>query len=103
MLTLTESAQAQVLDYFKENDIKPVRIFLNSGCGGEQLALAVDDQQPTDKVHKFGDLTFLVDQSLMEKAQPITIDFGMTGFVIDSKLELASGCGGCGSSSSCCS
>lgn len=103
MLTLTESAQTQVLEYFKENEIKPVRVFLNSGCGGEQLALAVDDQQPDDTVHTFGELTFLVSKSLLEKARPISIDFGMEGFTIGSNLELTSGCGGCGSSGACCS
>lgn len=102
MLTLTDTAKEQVLEYFKGNDIKPVRIFLNSGCGGEQLALAVDDRQPEDSVHTFGELTFLVEQSLMEKARSITVDFGMQGFTIDSGLELSSGgCSGCASSGSC--
>lgn len=102
MLTLTDAAKTQVLEYFKGNDIKPVRVFLNSGCGGQQLALAVDDQRPEDTVHSFGELTFLVEQSLMEKAQSITIDFDMQGFAIDSKLELAAGgCSGCASAGSC--
>jgi Fe-S cluster assembly iron-binding protein IscA len=102
MLTLTDAAKTQVFEYFKDNDIKPVRVFLNSGCGGQQLALAVDEQQSGDTVHTFGELTFLVEQSLMDKAEPITIDFDMQGFTIDSKLELSQGgCSGCASSGSC--
>lgn len=102
MLTLTDTAKTQILEYFNGNDIKPIRIFLNSGCGGQQLALAVDDQRPEDTLHTFGELTFLVEQSLMEKAEAITIDFDMQGFTIDSKLELASGgCSGCASAGSC--
>jgi iron-sulfur cluster assembly protein len=102
MLTVTESAKEQVLDYFKGNDIKPVRVFVNSGCSGEQLALAVDEKQPGDTVHSFEGLTFLVEQSLMEKAKTITIDFNMQGFTIDSKLELKQGgCSECASGGSC--
>ena len=103
MFTVTESAKEQVLDYFKGNDIKPVRVFVNSGCSGEQLALAVDEQQSNDTVHSVGELTFLVEQSLMEKARTITIDFKMQGFTIDSELELAQGggCSGCASGGSC--
>ena len=102
MFTVTESAKELVLDYFKGNNIKPVRVFVNNGCGGQQLALAVDEEHPGDTVHSFGELKFLVEQSLMEKAQTITIDFGMQGFTIDSKLELTQGgCSGCASGGSC--
>ena len=102
MLTITDTARNQVLDYFKEGDIKPVRVFVNSGCSGQQLALAVDEQQPGDTVHSFGELTFLVEQKLMENAKTITIDFNMRGFSIDSKLELVQGgCSGCASVGSC--
>ena len=102
MLTITESAREQVLDHFKGGDIKPVRVFLNNGCGGQQLALAVDEQQPGDTVHSFEELTFLVEQKLMEEAKAITIDFSMQGFSIDSKLELTQGgCSGCASGGSC--
>lgn len=102
MFKVTKAAQAKIIEYFKGEDIKPVRVFLNSGCGGQQLAMAVDEKQPGDTVHTFGDLTFLVEQPLMEKAQQITIDFDMQGLSIDSKLELApSGCSGCASGGSC--
>lgn len=102
MFTVTESAKTQVLDFFKGNEIKPVRVFLNSGCGGQQLALAVDEQRPEDTVHALGELTFLVEQSLLEKARPITIDFDGQGFTIESEIKLApGGCSACASSGSC--
>lgn len=31
MVEVTELAQQQIADYFKDKEIKPIRIFLNSG------------------------------------------------------------------------
>jgi hypothetical protein len=31
MFEVTEAATAQVADYFKDKDVKPIRVFLNSG------------------------------------------------------------------------
>jgi len=42
MLKVTEPAQTQIAEYFKSNQVKPVRIFLNQGCGGAQMALALE-------------------------------------------------------------
>ena len=41
--------------------------------------------------------------TVSEEAQPIEMDFMGEGFKITSNLELTRGCGGCGSTSSCCS
>jgi Fe-S cluster assembly iron-binding protein IscA len=102
MLTLTDEARTQIIEFFKGNDIKPVRVFLNSGCGGQQLALAMDERQPDDTIHTFGELTFLVEPSLMEKARTLAIDFKDGGFTIESELELApASCSACASAGSC--
>ncbi len=31
MMTITEKAQEQIAEYFKDKDVMPVRVFLNSG------------------------------------------------------------------------
>jgi iron-sulfur cluster assembly protein len=102
MFTLTPAAEAQVAQYFTKNDIKPVRIFIANGCSGPQLALALDEARNNDAVYPCGDFEFVIEQSLMDRAQPIKIDFTGSGFKISTALELCGSCGGCGSSSSCC-
>ncbi len=104
MLEVTEEAQKQVKAYFENNPVKPIRIFLhNGGCGGPQIAMAVDAPKENDKTFKIGDFEFLVDKAFLIQAQPIKVDFVATGFKITSSMELPQGCGGCGSSSNCCS
>jgi iron-sulfur cluster assembly protein len=105
MLTISEAALKQVAQFFDGKDIKPVRIFITNGCSGPQLAMAVDEKKENDLVYQFDAIKFLVEKTLMTQARPIKIDFGERGFVISSQLPQRSscGCGGCGSSDSCCS
>jgi iron-sulfur cluster assembly protein len=102
MFNVTESAQEQVALYFKDKEVKPIRLFLSNGCGGAQLALAVDDAHGEDQVFEFAGVQYLVDPGLLSQAQPIEIDFTSGGFSIQSSIPQSSGCGGCGSSESCC-
>ncbi len=103
MLNVTEKAQAQIADYFKENEIKPIRVFLTNGCGGRQIALALDAARPEDVIFEFAGIQYLVEKSFLAQAQPIEIDFAGHGFKVSSSLQPGGGCGGCGSSESCCS
>jgi len=102
MLKVTEKAQEQIALFFKENEVKPIRLFLNSGCGGSQIALALDRKQPEDETFEFAGIQFLVDKDFLSQAQPIEIDFTEQGFKVSSSLQLACGCSGCGSSDHCC-
>ena len=102
MLNVTEAAQAEIKNYFTDKEIKPIRVFLTSGCGGEQLAMALDDARPDDEIFQVAGIQYLVEKAFLAKAQWISIDFAGHGFKVDSALELTGGCGGCGSSSSCC-
>jgi Fe-S cluster assembly iron-binding protein IscA len=102
MLNVTEHAQKQIADYFKDNQLKPIRVFLTSGCGGRQIALALDAARPEDAVIEFAGVQYLVEKSFLAQAQPIEIDFAGQGFNVSSSLQLG-GCGGCGSSEGCCS
>lgn len=103
MLNVTEKAQEQIAKYFQENDIKPIRIFLNNSCSGQQIALALDERRPDDTTFEFAGIEYLVDNVFLAQAQPIEIDFAEYGFKVASSLQLTGGCGGCGSSESCCS
>ncbi len=104
MLNVTEQAQEQIANYFKENEIKPIRVFLTNGCGGRQIALALDAARSEDAVFEFAGVQYLVEKSFLAQAQPIEIDFAGHGFKVSSSLQLGGGCGGgCGSSEGCCS
>ncbi|WP_319523976.1 IscA/HesB family protein [uncultured Desulfosarcina sp.] len=102
MIQVTESAIEAVSEYFATMDVKPIRIFLTQGCGGQQLAMALDEIKSSDAVHKAGDFQFIMDRSLLDQAKPVQIDYADLGFKISSNLELGGGCQSCGSAGSCC-
>ena len=99
MITVTESAQEQVNAYFKENSREPrsIRIFINSGCGGEQLSMALDKERPNDSSFTFAKVEYIIETNLLEKIKPVTVDFTGTGFKITAGVELGSGCSSCSS------
>lgn len=103
MINVTEAAQKEIKAFFKSRDIRPVRIFLNQGCGGSQLAMALDNKRETDSATEIDGVAYLMDTTLLESATPVEIDFSGTGFQISSSLELSSGCSSCGTKGSCCS
>jgi iron-sulfur cluster assembly protein len=104
MIEVTETAQDQIAEYFKDKDVQPIRIFLQEGgWGGPSLAMALDEQRPSDYVMEQGGFQFIVDNAFLEKAKPIKVDFHQMGFMVTSSIELSSGggCSGCGTDSSC--
>jgi Fe-S cluster assembly iron-binding protein IscA len=103
MLTVTESAVQAVAEYFNTMDVRPVRIYLSKGCGGRQLAMALDEVRPSDAVAEAGGFQFIMDQTLLDQAQPVQIDYADMGFRISSSLQPGGGCQSCGSAGSCCS
>lgn len=104
MFTVTEAARTEVAEYFKSHDKGAIRVFLmEGGCGGPQLAMAVDEKKDTDSVYQIADVEYLIEKDLLAKVQPIRIDFVVSGFSIASALQEGGGCSGCGSTSNCCS
>lgn len=103
MLNVTEKAQEQVAKYFEDKEPKPIRVFLAGTCSGQQISLALDEAGPGDETFEFSGIQYIVDKTFLSQAQPIEIDFAGYGFKVTSALRLESGCGGCGSSSGCCS
>jgi Fe-S cluster assembly iron-binding protein IscA len=103
MFTVTERAQQQILEYFKDKEKMPIRVFLNQGgCAGPSLAMAVDEKKETDFVHEEADIVYVIDSAFLEEAKPVNVDFTDVGFKISSSLKLGGGCSSCGSAGSCC-
>jgi hypothetical protein len=91
MLTVIESAVQAVAEYFNTMDVRPVRNYLSQGCG-RQLAMALDEARPPDTVAEAGGFQFIMDQALLDQAQPVQIDCADMGFRIFSSLQPAGGC-----------
>ena len=102
MLNVTLKAREEIARFFEENDIRPIRVFMSSGCCGSQIALGLDDAKPEDRIFNIAGIEFLVDKGFLAQAQPIEIDFGGNGFKISTALESQGGCGDCGPTRSCC-
>lgn len=103
MINVSQSAQEQVKNYFGDNEVQPVRIFLTSGgCGGPGLAMALDEIKDSDAVFNHGGIEYIMDKTLLAQASPVTVDYSGMGFRLASSLELSGGCSSCGSSGGCC-
>jgi Fe-S cluster assembly iron-binding protein IscA len=103
MINVTKKAQEQVKAYFEGKTIQPVRIFVNHGCGGSQLAMALDEKKDNDTAVTYDGIDYIMETRLLEEAQPVEVDFAGTGFALKSSLELGGGgCSSCGSGGSCC-
>ncbi len=65
--------------------------------------MALDEPKDSDKRFDVEGFTYVVNESLLEKASPIKVDFINYGFRLDCAIDFGDGgCGGCGSSSNCC-
>ena len=102
MITVTESAVEAAAEYFTTMEIKPIRIFVTQGCGGQRLAMALDEINGSDIVQQAGDYQFIMDRSLLDEARPVHIDYFEMGFKISSSLRFSGGCQNCGTTGSCC-
>ncbi len=102
MINVTKTAQEMVQAYFEDNPPQPVRIFITSGCGGSQLAMALDEIKPTDTIFTHGGIEYIMETDLLEQASPVEVEYMGTGFKISSQLELGGGCSSCGTNGSCC-
>ncbi|MBU1247181.1 MAG: IscA/HesB family protein [Proteobacteria bacterium] len=102
MIDMTDAAKAKIAEYFQGKDIEPVRIYLAMGCGGAQLALALDAAKDTDEVAKIGDYSVVVDKKLYEEGKTFTIDASPMGFAVESDLVMPEAPSGTGSCGSCC-
>ena len=91
MFKLSGKAREELTAFFAGKEVSPIRVFLASGgCGGPNMALAMDDPKENDEVIQVDGLKFLVDKQLWSEAAPIKIDVTYTGFIIESSIPLNS-------------
>ena len=102
MLEVTKKATEKITEYFQDRDVKPIRIFLNSGgCGRPSTAMALDELKDTDTVFDVYGFQFIVDENFLGEAAPIKVDFTGLGSQINCALEFEEGCSGCPTSNAC--
>ncbi len=101
MLTVTDKASEVIRDFLKDKKLDAsIRIFLNSGCSGSALGMALDENRnDTDELISVGSTNFVIEKDLFNQVKPINIDFIITpqgaGFKLTSSLPEGGGCGDC--------
>jgi Fe-S cluster assembly iron-binding protein IscA len=96
MLTLSDSARAELDAYFDGKERSAIRVYLAPGtCGGPRLALALDDPRDHDSVFDSNGYSFCVNSELAGETGAIRVDYADNGFSVDSERSLGGGCGGC--------
>jgi len=106
MLEVTPQASEAIKAIMAEKNMDgTLRIFLQQGCGGAQLALGIDEVRPTDDSFEAGGLTYVVDKELSTITGKLTLDYldeaAQAGFAISSEKPLPAPEGGCGCGSGC--
>lgn len=108
MFEVTETALEKIREHLTQNNItSAVRVIPQNGCAGPSLALILDEKKDTDQAHESGDVTVLVDSSLLDFCGGIKVDYvekcasqsgcscsGGGGFSVTSTNPLPGG-GGC--------
>jgi Fe-S cluster assembly iron-binding protein IscA len=102
MINMTDEAKAKIAEYFDGKDLEPVRIYLAMGCGGAQLALALDKAKDSDEVAEIDGYTIVIDKKLYDEGKNFTVDASPMGFAIESDLVMPEAPQGQGACGSCC-
>jgi iron-sulfur cluster assembly protein len=104
MFEVTESAVENLKAYLSQNNIdSAVRVALmQGGWAGPSLGLALDESKENDEIFKEDELTFLVEQNLLNTCGSIKIDFIDAGYRSGFSITSANPIGGGGCSSGSC-
>lgn len=101
MFTVTEKASEMIRAFFEtRGKVEPLRIHVaGMSCSGPQMGMSLDESNENDTLFEQDGFTFIIATELLEKAQPIEVDYLVTpdgeGFSIDHGLRQKNGCGGC--------
>lgn len=106
MVEVTPQASEAIKAIMAEKNMEgTLRIFMQQGCGGAQLALGIDEVRPTDDSFEADGLTYVVDKELGTITGKLTLDYvnetAQAGFTISSEKPLPAPEGGCGCGSGC--
>ena len=76
MVNISDKAEDVLKEYFKEKEISPIRIFLQSGgWGGPSLAMVLDEPRNGDRVFDRDGLTFVIAQEFFDRVKPMAVDY----------------------------
>jgi len=100
MIEVTPAAQAAVRRLLEEKGLSgPIRVFLEGGCGGSQLAMGLDQARPGDAQVEIDGYVYVMDKGLCQTVGRVTVDYlddtYVPGFAITAARPLPSGCAGC--------
>jgi len=97
MIDITTDAIKNILAYFGDDQIKPIRVFMNAGgWGGGGIAMALDEPKENDyKLEKLG-IIIVADKDFLKETGTITIDWTGMGFNLKSENQLVKATGKCG-------
>ena len=100
MIEVTPAAQVAIRRLLEEKGLSgPIRVFLQAGCGGSQLAMGLDQPRPSDTQVEIDGYVYLIDKGLAESVGEVKVDYladaYVPGFAITSARPLPTGCAGC--------
>lgn len=96
MITITDAAKQEFINYFKGRTSHPVRIYMGAGDeSGPKLSLAVDEHRDGDTAVRFDNVTFVIHKELAKATGPVAIGKNRHGFTLDSD-NMAGGIDSCG-------
>ncbi|MBU1276729.1 MAG: IscA/HesB family protein [Proteobacteria bacterium] len=106
MMEVTPAASEALKAVMAEKNLEPpIRIFLQSGCSGSQLALGVDEARDGDDQFDVDGVSYVVDKNLSDLVGDMKLDYltdeQQQGFLLSSSKPLPQPEGG-GCSSGCC-
>ena len=78
----------------------PIRLMpISGGCAGTSLDLFFDEPADNDLRLERNGIAFIIDKSVYEQAEPISIDYSENpvtpGFLVSSALDSGTACGDC--------
>ncbi|KMY69309.1 hypothetical protein AAU61_04980 [Desulfocarbo indianensis] len=106
MVEVTPQASEAIKAIMTEKNLEgALRLFMQQGCGGAQLALGIDEKRPGDDSFEVDGLTYVVAKELGAVTGKLTLDFvnesSQAGFTITAEKPLPMG-GGCSCGDSGC-
>ncbi|BEQ16858.1 IscA/HesB family protein [Desulfoferula mesophila] len=106
MMEVTPAASEALKAVMAEKNLEPpIRIFLQSGCSGSQLAMGVDQARDGDDTYDVDGISYVIEAKLAEVVGDMKLDYltdaEQQGFMLSSSKPLpqpeSSSCGSCSS------
>lgn len=97
MLEISSPASARIHEFMTDRPTATLRIYLKPSLTERpSLGLTFDAPTDNDAIFTVDGLTYVVSQELLDRVQPIRIDFDSIGLRFSSRLDADDGGCGCG-------